>query len=71
VEANGGSQAADVSTSLADFSQMQPEQPNLWHIMAVIFVNMSSGAGAKKVELQGSSSVIHRNVALEAMHGET
>jgi hypothetical protein len=50
---------------------MQPEQPNLWHIMAVIFVNMSSGAGAKEVELQGSSSVIHRNVALEAMHGET
>ena len=50
---------------------MQPEQPNPWNIVYWIFNKMISAAGAKEVELQGSSSVIHRNVALEAMHGET
>jgi hypothetical protein len=65
------SQADDVSTPLADFSRMQPEQPNPWHIMAVIFVKMISAAGAKEVELQGASSVVRRNVAMEALHGET
>ena len=50
---------------------MQPEQPNPWHIVAMIFIKMISAAGAKEVELQGSSSVVHRNATTEAMQGET
>ena len=46
---------------------MQPEQPNPWHIVVMIFFKMISAAGAKEAELQGSSSVVRRNAATEAM----
>ena len=50
---------------------MQPEQPNPWHILAMIFFKMISAAGAKEAELQGSSSVVRRNAVVEAVQGET
>ena len=50
---------------------MQPEQPNLWHIVAMVFYKMIDAAGAKEAELQGSSSVVRRKVVTEAMQGET
>jgi hypothetical protein len=50
---------------------MQPEQPNPWHIVNMIFFKMISAAGAKEAELQGASSVVRGNAALEAMQGET
>ena len=50
---------------------MQPEQPNPWLIAYMIFLKMTSAAGAKETELQGSSSVVRGNAALEAMAGET
>ena len=56
-----GSRVADVSTQLADFSRMQPDQPNPWHMVFVIFMKMVSAAGAKEAELQGASSVIRGN----------
>jgi hypothetical protein len=66
-----GSHVADLSARLADFSRMQPEQPNPWHIVLMIFLKMISAAGAKEAELQGASSVVRGNAALEAMQGET
>jgi hypothetical protein len=62
---------ADLSARLADFSRMQPEQPNPWHIVLFIFLKMISAAGAKEAELQGASSVMRGNAAVEAMQGET
>jgi hypothetical protein len=56
---------------LADFSRMQPEQPNPFHVVAMIFVKMISAAGAKEAELQGASSVVRGNAMTEAMQGET
>ena len=50
---------------------MQPNQPNPWLIVHLIFVKMISAAGAKEAELQGSSSVVRGNAALEGMRGET
>ena len=51
---------------------MQPDQPNPWNIVNMIFVKMISAAGAKEAELQGASSVSgRRNAAHEAMRGET
>jgi hypothetical protein len=50
---------------------MQPDQPNPWSIVALIFAKMISAAGAKEAELQGSSSKMRGNAALEAMQGET
>jgi hypothetical protein len=50
---------------------MQPEQPNPWHIVQFIFDKMTSAAGAKEAELQGASSVMRGNAAMEAMQGET
>ena len=50
---------------------MQPEQPNPWSIMGMIFAKMVSAAGAKEAELQGASSVVRGNALLEAMQGET
>ena len=50
---------------------MQPEQPNPWHIVTFIFNKMISAAGAKEAELQGASSVVRGNAAIEAMQGET
>ena len=50
---------------------MQPEQPNPWAIVSFIFVKMISAAGAKEAELQGASSVMRGNAALEALQGET
>jgi hypothetical protein len=50
---------------------MQPEQPNPWLIVSMIFAKMISAAGAKEAELQGASSVVRRNTVLEAIHGET
>ena len=50
---------------------MQPEQPNPWHIVLFIFIKMISAAGAKEAELQGASSVMRGNAAIEAMQGET
>ena len=60
-----------MSARLADFSRMQPEQPNPWLIVAMIFAKMISTAGAKEAELQGASSVVRGNAAIEAMQGET
>ena len=50
---------------------MQPEQPNPWHIVVIIFTKMISAAGAKEAELQGASSVVRGNAVIEAMQGET
>ena len=50
---------------------MQPDQPNPWLIVALIFAKMISAAGAKEAELQGSSSVMRGNVVVEATQGET
>ena len=30
---------------------MQPDQPNPWHIVAMIFIKMIGAAGAKETEL--------------------
>ena len=50
---------------------MQPEQPNPWHILNMIFLKMISTAGVKEAELQGASSVVRGNAMTEAMQGET
>ena len=50
---------------------MQPDQPNPWMIVHMIFAKMISAAGAKEAELQGVSSVVRGNAAMEAMRGET
>jgi hypothetical protein len=50
---------------------MQPDQPNPWFIVHLIFIKMISAAGAKEAELQGSSSVMRENAVLEAMQGQT
>jgi hypothetical protein len=50
---------------------MQPNQPNPWAIVTMIFIKMISAAGAKEAELQGASSVMRRNAVTEAMQGET
>ena len=50
---------------------MQPDQPNPWFIVNMIFAKMISAAGAKEAELQGSSSVVRGNAVAEAMQGET
>ena len=50
---------------------MQPEQPNPWAIVGMIFAKMISAAGAKEAELQGASSVMRGNAMTEAMRGET
>ena len=60
-----------MSSELADFSRMQPAQPNPWHIVHMILLKMISAAGAKEAELQGASSVVRRNAVAEAMQGET
>jgi hypothetical protein len=62
---------ADFSGRLADFSRMQPEQPNPWSIVLFICNKMISVAGAKEAELQGTSSVMRGNATIEAMRGET
>jgi hypothetical protein len=49
---------------------MQPDQPNPSMIVNMIFMKMISTAGAKEAEFQGSSSVVRRNAAVEAMQGE-
>jgi hypothetical protein len=48
---------------VADFSRMQPVQPNPWLIIVWIFDKMIGAAGLKEKELQGSSSAIHVNAA--------
>jgi len=50
---------------------MQPEQPNPWFIVMMIFFKMISAAGAKEAELQGASSVVRGNAVVEAIQGET
>ena len=60
-----------LSAQLADFSRMQPDQPNPWHIVIMIFAKMVGAAGAKEAELQGSSSVVRRNAVVEWAVGET
>ena len=50
---------------------MQPDQPNPELIVRMIFTKMVSAAGAKEAELQGASSVVRGNAAIEAMQGET
>jgi hypothetical protein len=50
---------------------MQPDQPNPWFIVTMIFVKMISAAGAKEAELQGASSVVRGNAVIEAAQGET
>jgi hypothetical protein len=60
-----------LSARRADFSRMQPAQPNPWFMVLFIFIKMVSAAGAKEAELQGASSVMRVNVAVKAMQGET
>jgi hypothetical protein len=50
---------------------MQPDQPDPWYIVALIFAKMISAAGTKEAELQGSSSVVRGNAVVEATQGET
>jgi hypothetical protein len=50
---------------------MQPEQPNPWLIVTMVFAKMISAAGSKEAELQGTSSVVRGNAVTEAMQGET
>jgi hypothetical protein len=50
---------------------MQPDQPNPFFIVFIIFTKMITAAGAKEAELQGASSVVRGNAAIEAMQGET
>ena len=50
---------------------MQPAQPNPWHIVLMVFIKMTSAAGAKEVELQGASSVVRVNAMAQAAIGET
>jgi hypothetical protein len=50
---------------------MQPDQPNPWWIVNMIFSKMIGAAGAKEAELQGASSVVRGNAAIDAMQGET
>jgi hypothetical protein len=50
---------------------MQPEQPNTWHVVLMIFTKMIGAAGAKEAELQGASSVMRGNAVTEAIQGET
>ena len=53
---------------------MQPEPPNPWQMLNMIFVKMISAAGAKEAELQGSSSVMRVNATtghLTEVQGET
>ena len=50
---------------------MQPAQPNPWHIVIFTVAKMTSAAGAKEAELQGSSSVVRGNAVTEAMQAET
>ena len=67
-----GVQAADAWLNpLADFSRMQPDQPNPFLIVTFIFMKMVSAAGVKEAELQGASSVVRGNAAHQAMQGET
>jgi hypothetical protein len=65
------SSAERLAAQLADFSRMQPDQPNPWLIVVFSFMKMISAAGAKEAELQGASSVVRRNAVVEAMQGET
>ena len=61
-----------LSARFADFSRMQPAQPNPWNIVMMIFAKMIGAAGVKEAELQGSSSVMRANAVNEAaMAGET
>jgi hypothetical protein len=50
---------------------MQPDQPNPWFMVIMIFTKMISTAGAKEAELQGASSVVRGNATVEALQGET
>ena len=50
---------------------MQPEQPNPWQMVSMIFVKMINAAGVKEAELQGASSVVRGNAMTEAVQGET
>ena len=49
---------------------MQPDQPNPANIVVNIFIKMIRTAGVKEAELQGASSVVRGNAAVEAMQGE-
>ena len=62
---------SDIIDTCADFSRMQPVQPNPWQLVTMIFMKMVSAAGAKEAELQGASSVVRGNAVLEAIQGET
>ena len=50
---------------------MQPDQPNPWPILSMVFVKMISTAGVREAELQGASSVLRGNAVAEAMAGLT
>ena len=65
------SSADCLCVQLADFSRMQPDQPNPWKIVLFTFMKMISAAGAKEAELQGSSSVMRANAVVQAAQGET
>ena len=50
---------------------MQPEQPNPWLLVHLMFTKMVSAAGAKEAELQGVSSVMRVNAMVMTALGET
>ena len=50
---------------------MQPDQPNPWFMVIMIFTKMISTAGAKEAELQGASSAVRVSAVNEAAQGET
>ena len=52
---------------LANFSRLQPEPPNPWNIVLLIFTKMISAPGAKEAALHGSSSAVHRDALTEAL----
>jgi hypothetical protein len=63
----GGRRAADLLGQLANFSRLQPEPPNPWNIVLLIFTKMISAPGAKEAALHGSSSAVHRDALTEAL----
>ena len=55
----------------ADFSRMQPTEPNPWAAAMMVVSKMLSAAGAKEAELQGSSSVMRGNTMTDVMENAT
>jgi hypothetical protein len=50
-----------------DFSVMQPQMSNPSFLLIMLFNDLSATAGAKEVELQGTSSKMVLNAVIEKM----